>query len=96
MIISVGYRVNSVAGIKFRNWAIRCKRIINIKNNYKPQEFKNLHFFDVEFYDSYTLIQSILENAKNEIIIIDNYVDRTILDRLVVKNSKVKSRYCSS
>ena len=96
MIISVGYRVNSVAGIKFRNWAIRCKRIINIKNNYKPQEFKNLHFFDVEFYDAYTLIQSILENAKNEIIIIDNYVDRTILDRLVVKNSKVKSIYCSS
>ena len=73
------------------------ERVSNIENNYKPQEFINSQlFFDGEFYDAYTLIQSILENAKNEIIIIDNYVDRTILDRLVVKNSKVKSRYCSS
>jgi len=122
MIISVGYRVNSVEGIKFRKWANKVlkeyllqgyvinekrllvtnenyvrlinkvesldERISNIENNYKPQEFKTTQiFFDGQLYDAYTLIQSIFESANNEIIIIDNYVDRTILDRLVVKKS---------
>ena len=67
------------------------ERVSNIENNYKPQEFKNSQlFFDGQLYDAYTLIQSIFESAINEIIIIDNYVDRTILDRLVVKKSNVQ------
>ena len=125
MIISVGYRVNSVEGIKFRRWANKVlkeylltgyvinkerslvtnenyarlinkvesldERVSNIENNYKPQEFKNSQlFFDGQLYDAYTLIQSIFESANNEIIIIDNYVDRTILDRLVVKKNNVQ------
>ena len=125
MIISVGYRVNSVEGIKFRRWANKIlkeylltgyvinkerslvtnenyvrlinkvesldERVSNIENNYKPLEFKNSQlFFDGQLYDAYTLIQSLFELANNEIIIIDNYVDRTILDRLVVKNRNVQ------
>ena len=67
------------------------ERVSNIENNYKPQEFKNSQlFFDGQLYDAYTLIQSIFESSNNEIIIIDNYVDRTILDRLVVKKSIVQ------
>ena len=67
------------------------ERVSNIENNYKPQEFRSSQlFFDGQLYDAYTLIQSIFESANNEIIIIDNYVDRTILDRLVVKKSNVK------
>ena len=66
------------------------ERVSNIENNYKPQEFKNSQlFFDGQLYDAYTLVQSIFESANNEIIIIDNYTDRTILDRLVVKKSNV-------
>lgn len=125
MIISVGYRVNSVEGIKFRKQANKVlkeyllqgyvinekrslvtnenylrlinkvesldERVSNIENNYKPQEFKNSQlFFDGQLYDAYTLIQSLFESANNEIIIIDNYVDRTILDRLVVKKNNVQ------
>ena len=67
------------------------ERVSNIEKEYKPKEFKNTQlFFDGEFYDAYTLIQSLFESANKEIIIIDNYVDRTILDRLVVKNSNVQ------
>ena len=67
------------------------ERVNNIEKEYKPKEFKNTQlFFDGEFYDAYTLIQSLFESANKEIIIIDNYVDRTILDRLVVKKSGVQ------
>ena len=67
------------------------ERVSNIENNYKPQEFKNSQlFFNGQLYDAYTLIQSIFESANNEIIIIDNYVDRSILDRLVVKKQNVQ------
>ena len=67
------------------------ERVSNIENNYKPKELKTTQiFFDGQLYDAYTLIQSLFESANNEIIIIDNYVDRTILDRLVVKNRNVQ------
>lgn len=67
------------------------ERVNNIEKEYKPKEFKNTQlFFDGEFYDAYTLIQSLFESANKEIIIIDNYIDRTILDRLVVKKSNVQ------
>ena len=51
---------------------------------------KNSILFNGQFYDAYALIQSIFDKANKEIIIIDNYVDRTILDRLVNKNKDVK------
>ena len=67
------------------------ERVSNIENNYKPKEFENSQlFFDGQLYDAYTIIQSLFESANNEIIIIDNYVDRTILDRLVVKKNNVQ------
>ena len=67
------------------------ERVSNIEKEYKPKGFKNSQlFFDGEFYDAYTLIQSLFESANKEIIIIDNYTDRTILDRLVVKKSNVQ------
>ena len=47
-------------------------------------------FFNGQFYDAYTLIQNIFEKAKEEIIIIDNYIDRSILDRLVFKKIDVR------
>ena len=39
-------------------------------------------FFEGQIYDSYSLILDILNQAKNEIIIIDNYIDKRLLDIL--------------
>ena len=44
---------------------------------------KNNHiFFEGQIYDAYSLIKDILNGSKNSIIIIDNYVDKTLLDIL--------------
>ena len=67
------------------------ERISFIENEYRHQKFKNSQiFFDGQLYDAYTLVQSFFESANNEIIIIDNYVDRSILDWLIVKQKNVK------
>ena len=66
-------------------------RLSIVERKYKPQEYMNSKLlFNGEFYDAYTLVQSIFESANKEIIIIDNYVDRTILDRLVNKKKNVQ------
>ena len=65
-------------------------RLIKIENKVFDNYDKNSILFNGQFYDAYTLIQSIFEKANKEIIIIDNYVDSSILDRLVNKNKDVK------
>ena len=66
-------------------------RLIKLEDKvFDDQYNKHSILFNGQFYDAYTLIQSIFENANEEIIIIDNYVDRTILDRLIIKRSNVK------
>ncbi len=65
-------------------------RLIKIEDKVFDNYDKYSILFNGQFYDAYTLIQSIFEEAIEEIIIIDNYVDRTILDRLIVKKSNVK------
>ena len=66
-------------------------RLIKIEDKVLDKEFSlNKIFYNGEFYDSYTLIQSLFESANNEIIIIDNYTDRTVIDRLVVKKENVR------
>ena len=67
------------------------ERVSNIENEHKLLEHKNKQlFFDGEFFDAYSFIQQLFESANSEIIIIDNYIDRSILDRLVVKKDNVK------
>lgn len=46
-------------------------------------------FFEGQIYDAYSLLVDILKEAKNKIIIIDNYLDRTILDIISFLELKV-------
>lgn len=54
------------------------------------EQFKNKIFYDGEIYDAYSLIIDIISKAKNQIIVIDNYIDKVALDILSKKDINVK------
>ena len=53
-------------------------------------EFKQSIFFDGQIYDAYSLIIDIIKRAKQKILIIDNYIDDSILKMLSKKNKDVE------
>lgn len=57
----------------------------------KNEEFKQQIFFNGQIYDSYSLIIDIIKTAQNKILIIDNYIDDTILKMLTKKNKNVEA-----
>ena len=78
--------------IELRNEVVSINdRLLKIEDKVFDKEYGlDKLFFNGQFYDAYTLIQNIFEKAKEEIIIIDNYIDRSILDRLVFKKKDVR------
>ena len=60
-----------------------------IFNELGKKEFKEQLFFDEQIYDAYSLLINIIREANTKIIIIDNYLDKTILDILSYKEDKV-------
>lgn len=47
-------------------------------------------FFDGQIFDAYELASKIIRSAKQNIILIDNYIDETTLTHLAKKNKNVK------
>ncbi len=113
VIISIGYRVKSQKGVKFRQWAtsilksyiqngyvinsekITNERFVSLENDvnvlkFQMSEVKSLvkhnkletHqgiFYDGQVYEAYSFVNDLFRNAQNEIILIDNYIDDTVL-----------------
>ena len=106
MIISIGYRVNSIRGTQFRIWANkilkeyllkghainnRLERVENevfqIKEKVESIEFQintNLPpnegiFFDGQIFDAWHFVSGLIKEAKQSIVLIDNYVDESVL-----------------
>ncbi len=65
-------------------------RIDELFNKFDRKEnLKCKLFFNGEIYDAYSLLVDIIEKASDEIIIIDNYVDKVTLDILSKKKVNV-------
>ncbi len=106
MIISIGYRVNSVRGTQFRIWASKVlkdyllkgyvlnKRMNRIEDNVEHLTEKvnkidfqlktNLPpkqgiFYNGQIFDAYAFVNNLLRDAKKNVILIDNYIDDTVL-----------------
>lgn len=88
------------AGIFQRLDKIEQKQIIADKNFdeiFKALENKNLPpnqhiFFDGQIFDAYTLIADIIRSAKKSIILIDNYIDDSVLKQLAKRKKDVSAR----
>ena len=67
------------------------KKFNEVFNELQHEEnIKQKIFFDGQIYDAYNLIVKIIKKANNKILIIDNYVDDSILDILTKKKQDVE------
>ena len=106
MIISVGYRVNSKRGVKFRQWANSILKDYLLKGYVVNQRIAALEhqvsdlkdkvnffvrtslppvegiFFDGQIFDAYRFVSDLIRKAKRSVVLIDNYVDDTVLSLL--------------
>ncbi len=65
------------------------KRIDELFDKFSPDDIvKDYIFFEHDFYDAYSVIIEILNRAKEEIIIIDNYAGKELLDMIKKINKK--------
>ena len=62
----------------------------NIFLNFDKKDNENTIFYDGQIYDAYSKILDILNKGKEEIIIIDNYADKNLLDIIRKINIKIK------
>ncbi len=68
------------------------KEVKQISLQLKTQELPNQGiFFEGQIFDAYIFVAEIIRKAKTEIILIDNYVDETVLTLLAKRLSKVKA-----
>ncbi|HAU1025101.1 ORF6N domain-containing protein [Legionella taurinensis] len=56
----------------------------------KPLVPKQGIFYDGQIFDAYLFISKLIRTAKHSIILIDNYVDETVLEHLSKSRSKVR------
>lgn len=117
VIISVGYRVKSIRGTQFRQWANKIlkdyllrgysvnQRLLYMESRIDHRlsehdsQIKELSgkvdfflrtslppkegiFFDGQIFDAYGFVCDLVKRAKKRIVLIDNYVDETVLTLL--------------
>ena len=66
----------------------RIQLLENTLDSFKEQKIKKI-FFEVQIYDAYSILIDILNKARTEIIIIDNYASKELLDILKDINLKI-------
>jgi len=115
VIISVGYRVKSKRGTKFRQWAAMILKNYLLKGYAINKRMELLEqrvtrteekidffvrtslppaegiFYDGQIFDAYRFVADLVRKAKRTIILIDNYVDDTVLSLLDKRQEGVEA-----
>ena len=126
VIISVGYRVKSVRGTQFRQWANKILKEYLLKGFSINQRLNDMEyrmnnrffqiektiaehdakidffvrtslppvegiFFDGQIFDAYKFATDLIRSAKCSLILIDNYVDESVLLMLSKRNSGISA-----
>ena len=127
VIISVGYRVKSLRGTQFRQWANKVlkeyllrgysvnERLLHMESRMDRKFSEYDHrlnelsgkvdffvkaslppvegvFFNGQIFDAYEFICRLVKSAKDRIILIDNYVDESVLTLFDKRDSGVKAK----
>ncbi len=67
------------------------KKFNIVFNQLQPEDnIKQRIFFNGQIYDAYSLIVDIIKKANNKILIIDNYIDDSVLKMLAKKKNNVE------
>ena len=125
VIISVGYRVKSIRGTQFRQWANKILKDYLLRGYSVNQRMMQLEdkmdrrfseydrhlldldekvdffvrsslqpmegiFFEGRIFDAYILVAELIRSAKKRIVVIDNYVDDSVLVQLSKRIPGVK------
>ena len=81
--------INSIKG-KLLEHDKKFDEVFNELQKGKEKEFKQKILFEWQIYDAYSLRIDIIKKARNKILIIDNYIDESILNMLSKKNKNVE------
>ena len=103
VIISVGYRVKSIQGTRFRQWANSVLKEYLLRGHAINQRIERLEqrvskteeqigffvrtalppvegvFYDGQIFDAYAFASDLIRSARKRIVLIDNYVDDSVL-----------------
>ena len=66
----------------------RIDELFTLMDKYKIEEKQGI-FFQGQIFDAYAKFESFIQSAKKEIVLIDGYVDLTVLERLAKKQNGV-------
>ncbi len=120
VIISVGYRVKSIQGTRFRQWANSVLKEYLLRGYAINQRFERLErrvtehdavlsehsnkleffvraalppkegvFYDGQIFDAYAFASELIKSARQRIVLIDNYLDESVLLMLAKRNEGV-------
>ena len=120
VIISVGYRVKSIQGTRFRQWANSVLKEYLLRGYAINQRFERLErrvtehdavlsehsnkleffvraalppkegvFYDGQIFDAYAFASELIKSARQRIVLIDNYIDESVLLMLAKRNEGV-------
>ncbi len=113
MIISVGFRVNSINATRFRQWATSVLKEYLLRGHAINQRIERLEqrvnkteeqigffvrtalppvegvFFDGQIFDAYAFSADLIRSAQRRIILIDNYINDSVLLTLAKRKEGV-------
>ena len=115
MIISVGFRVNSINATRFRQWANPVLKDYLLRGYAVNQRIERLEqrvsrteeqigffvraalppaegfFYDGQVFDAYSFVADLIRSARQRVILIDNYVDDSVLKTLTKRGDGVSA-----
>ena len=85
--VQIFHRLDSLEAYKIES-SHKIDTLFSLMDKYKIENKQGI-FFQGQIYDAYSQFQKFIQQAQKEIILIDNFIDLTVLDRLSDKNINV-------